>query len=135
MFHFAVNKTLTTVEHESLCRVLELKPLERTVHVAPQHLHPLAVELAVVETEVVLDVPVELARQAVGSLPHLPARPHPSPALQVQLVLPPATELLQHHRPHTDLTEAHTEVVLLQAAPGCVSPVLSVLGLKTGTAA
>ena len=103
MFHFAVNKTLTTVEHESLCRVLELKPLERTVHVAPQHLHPLAVELAVVETEVVLDVPVELARH-LGSLLHLPARPHPSPALEVQLVLLLATEILLADKLRADPT-------------------------------
>ena len=35
----------------------------------------------------------------------------------------------------TDLTESHTEVVLLQSAPGRVSPVLAVLGLETGTSA
>ena len=85
--------------------VLELKSLVRTVHVTSQHLHPLAVELAVVETQVVLDVPVELAAQ-LGSLHHLPARPDPPPALQVQLVLSLPTEVLGHGGPNTDLAHS-----------------------------
>ena len=105
-----------------------------TVHVTPHHLHSPAVEVAVVQAQVVLDVPVELARQ-LGPLHHLPVGLDPSPALEVQLVLLLATEILGDGGPHADLAEAHTEVVLLEAALGCVAPVLGGLGLQAGTSA
>ena len=111
--------------------VLELEPLGGTVHVAPHHPQPSGLHLTVVQTQVVLDVPVQLTHQPVPLLDLL-ARPDPPPALHLQLVLAPPAEVLDHGGPGPGVGDGDAEVVLLEPALGRVSPVLGVLGLEAG---